>query len=162
MDATRLRNGPVTPTERLELIQLKEAIMVEYVSKAKATGGRKGRVWTESGSIDNKVVPPGVSVPGVTPEELLAAAWGACYGGAYAFEANLAGVPTTPEFHVEVVLNVDNGAYDISRAELTVISTEGDPAILAEVAAKAHARCPVSKAFVNGIASVAVEVDNGQ
>lgn len=131
---------------------------MEYSSTARATGGRKGRVWTDTGSIDSKVVPPGVNAAGVTPEELLAGAWAACYGGAYAYEANLAGAPADPEFHVEIVLSVHDRSYEITRAELTVISPSGDPATLRDVAAKAHARCPVSKVFANGISSISVQV----
>ncbi|OWU84708.1 hypothetical protein ATO6_10200 [Oceanicola sp. 22II-s10i] len=131
---------------------------MEYPSTARATGGRKGRVWTETGSIDSKVIPPGVTTPGVTPEELLAGAWAACYGGAYAYEANLAGVPTDPEFHVEVVLSVNDGVYEITKATLTVMATSGDPATLKDVADKAHIRCPVSKVFANGMATVSVGV----
>lgn len=129
---------------------------MEYAAHAKATGGRKGRVWTANGSIDSKVVPPGVTAPGVTPEELLAAAWGACYGGAYAYEATQAGITPDPEFSVEVVLDVDDGVYTISRASLVVHSGGDDPALAAKVADLAHARCPVSKLFVNGISDVRV------
>lgn len=131
---------------------------MDYSSTARATGGRRGRVWTETGSIDSKVVPPGVNAPGVTPEELLAGAWAACYGGAYAFEARLAGVTTDPEFHVDVVLSVNDGTYEITRATLTVMATSGDPAALRDIAEKAHIRCPVSKVFANGMSSVNVEV----
>ena len=131
---------------------------MDYRATAFAKGGRKGWVKTESGSIDSKVVPPGGGASGVTPEELLAGAWGACYGGAYAFEANAAGLTPNAQFRAEVVLSVNDGIYEISSAELTVLAEEGDSAALSEVAAKAHERCPVSKVFRNGIGTVRVEV----
>lgn len=129
---------------------------VEYAAHAKATGGRRGRVWTETGSIDSRVTPPGVETNGVTPEELLAAAWGACYGGAYAFEARAAGVTTDPEFAVEVVLDVEDGYFEITRAVLTVLAPNENQAIVREVAEKAHARCPVSKVLAGGIGELRV------
>lgn len=128
---------------------------MEYTAKVSATGGRQGRVWTATGSIDSRVVPPGVTAPGVTPEELLGAAWGACYGGAYAFEARQAGIATDPEFSVEVVLDVNDGVYTISRAVLTVLA-ETDHDAVREVARLAHARCPVSKVFEHGVSEVRV------
>lgn len=128
---------------------------MEYTANVRATGGRKGKVWTPSGSIDSRVVAPGVTAPGVTPEELLGAAWGACYGGAYAVEARAAGVVTDPEFAVEVVLDVDDGIYTISRAVLTVLAGD-DGDTVREVARRAHERCPVSKVFEHGVGEVRV------
>lgn len=129
---------------------------MEYISQISATGGRGGRVWNESGSLDTAVGAPGVRAEGVTPEELLAAAWGACYGSAYAAEARAAGVATDPKFEVEVVLSVHDGIYTISRAALRVVAPDDDPSAVRATAALADARCPISKMFGNGIDEVIV------
>lgn len=126
---------------------------MDYASTALATGGRKGRVWTESGSIDSKVVRP------ASPQKVSRLRnFSRGPGEPVMAGPNLAGVPTDPQFRVDVVLSVNDGTYEITRAELTVLVIESDREVLAEVAAKAHASCPVSKVFANGISSVSVEV----
>jgi osmotically inducible protein OsmC len=131
---------------------------MEHVAQVNATGGRTGRVWTESGSIDATVVPPGATTPGVTPEELLAAAWGACYGSAYAFEARAAGISPTPQFAIEVVLDVDEGVYTVSRATLAVPAGDDNQEVVREVAQRAHVRCPISKVLAGGVSAVEVRL----
>lgn len=129
---------------------------MEHAALVRAAGGRRGRVWTDSGSINSAVVMPGSAASGVTPEELLAAAWGACYGSAYAAEARAEGIAPDPHLVVEVVLDVDEGVYTISRASLTVLADGDQEAAAREVAGRAHARCPISKVFEVGISDVRV------
>lgn len=135
---------------------------MEYAAEIRAVGGRNGRVWNEAGTLSLSVIPPGSNRSGVTPEELLGAAWGACFGGAFAFEAKeLSGVSGSPEMRVEVVLEALDGEYEIILASLEVVPNEGD--VIDEVvlaAQRAHERCPVSKVFGQGVSQVGVHVQS--
>ena len=132
--------------------------MKEFPAHVQARGGRKGRVWNESRTLDLAVIPPGVAGTGVTPEEMIAAAWGSCYGSAYAAGARAAGISVDPQISVEVVLGVEDNEYTITRAALTLSAApEDDPAVVREVSAVAHARCPISKVLEHGGAVVTVD-----
>lgn len=131
---------------------------MEYPARVRSTGGRRGRVWNETKSLDSVVVPPGSSAAGVTPEEFLGAAWSSCYGSAYAAAAREAGVSADVEFQADVVLSVTDNDYTVSRATLTVIARDQDPLTVQDLAAQAHARCPISKLLESGVHEVSINV----
>lgn len=131
---------------------------MEYPSRVRSAGGRSGRVWNESRSLDVAVVPPGVTAPGVTPEEFLGAAWTSCYGSAFAAAVREAGLTAEAEFQADVVLSVTDGEYSVSSAVLTVTAPDIDPTALDELAAQAHARCPISKVLGSGVREVSIKV----
>jgi len=131
--------------------------MPEFTSNAVGTGGRGGRVWSESKSYEHAVGIPGVASNGVTPEELLAGAWAACFGGAFLLIAGNHGIDASAaRFHTAVTLDSDlqNMRFDITRVQLEVELAGVDDATVDMVLAEAHDICPVSKLFVNGAGEV--------
>ena len=130
--------------------------MAVFTSRASGTGGRDGKVWTQSGSLEHTVVMPGAQ-GGVQPEELIAAAWASCYGGAFHFVAVRAGIDVgAPTFHTAITLdsNIESADFDIVRAELEVEAPGIDAALLGRLVNEAHEICPTSKLIVRGAREV--------
>jgi lipoyl-dependent peroxiredoxin len=115
---------------------------------AGATAGREGRASSPDGKIDLALSPPGSKGPGTNPEQLFAAGYSACFGGAIGAAAGLAKVPLKPadiKVTATVNLNKDDSGYflDVTlNAELNGI----DQAQTEALVAKAHTICPYSKA----------------
>src|SRR4051794_30006594 len=113
---------------------------------AGATAGREGRATSPDGKIDLALSPPGSKGAGTNPEQLFAAGYSACFGGAIGAAAGLAKVPLRPadiKVTATVNLNKDDGGYflDVTlNAELNGIDQTG--ALVAE----AHTICPYSQA----------------
>ena len=128
---------------------------VVYTAKAKATGGRDGRVTSSDQFLDVKLaVPKAMGGPGggTNPEELFAAGYSACFLGAMKFVANrdklkishdayieaevgIGPIPTG--FGIEVTLNVHLEGLDANEAQSLVNA--------------AHVVCPYSNATRNNI-----------
>ena len=49
---------------------------------ASATAGREGKATSPDGKINLNLSPPGSNGPGTNPEQLFAAGYSACFGGA--------------------------------------------------------------------------------
>ena len=115
---------------------------------AGATAGREGRATSPDGKIDLALSPPGSKGAGTNPEQLFAAGYSACFGGAIGAAAGLAKVSLRPadiKVTGTVNLNKDDGGYflDVTlNAELNGI----DQAQTEALVAKAHTICPYSKA----------------
>jgi len=115
---------------------------------AGATAGREGRATSPDGKIDLALSPPGSKGPGTNPEQLFAAGYSACFGGAIGAAAGLAKVSLKPAditVTATVNLNKDGSDYflDVTlNAELNGI----DQAQTEALVAKAHTICPYSKA----------------
>jgi lipoyl-dependent peroxiredoxin len=120
---------------------------------ASATAGREGKATSPDGKIDLKLSPPGSNGPGTNPEQLFAAGYSACFGGAIGAAAGLAKVPlrmadikvtATVRLHeesgffIDTALDAELAGVDQQQAELLV--------------AKAHTICPYSKATRGNIA----------
>ena len=106
---------------------------------ASATAGREGKATSPDGKINLALSPPGSHGPGTNPEQLFAAGYSACFGGAIGAAAGLAKVAAT------VNLNKDDSGYflDVTlNAELNGIDQARSEALVA----KAHTICPYSKA----------------
>jgi len=125
-----------------------------YTAEVTATGGRDGHVKSSDGALDFQLRKPkelGGQGGATNPEELFAAAWGACYLGALGTIAAKAGVDVS-EANVKVLVsfNKDGNSYALS-ADLDVHI----PGVTAEetqsLADKAHAVCPYSKATKGNI-----------
>jgi Ohr subfamily peroxiredoxin len=115
---------------------------------ASATAGREGRASSADGKINLQISPPGSHGPGTNPEQLFAAGYSACFGGAIGAAASIAKIPlkmadikvtTTVRlhkdddgFHIDASLNCELNGVDQPQAEALV--------------AKAHTICPYSKA----------------
>ncbi|WP_421939625.1 organic hydroperoxide resistance protein [Pedobacter sp.] len=120
-----------------------------YTAEVTATGGRDGHVKSSDGIIDFDLKKPkelGGQGGATNPEQLFAAAWGACYLGALGSIAEREGVDTSEaQVNVLISFNKDGNAFVLS-ADLDVhipsITTEEAQ----QIADKAHKTCPYSKA----------------
>jgi len=125
-----------------------------YTAEVLATGGRDGHVKSSDGQIEFELRKPkelGGQGGATNPEQLFAAAWGACYLGALGSVAERDGVDTTDAtVNVLVSFNKDGNAFVLS-ADLDVhipgIATEEAQ----KIAEKAHHACPYSKATKGNI-----------
>src|SRR5262245_36483811 len=115
---------------------------------ASATAGREGRASSADGKIDLQLSPPGSKGAGTNPEQLFAAGYSACFGGALLAAAGLAKVALRPadvKVTATVNLNKDDSGYflDVTlNAELNGIDQTQTEALVA----RAHTICPYSKA----------------
>ncbi len=135
---------------------------MRHVSEAIGQGGRLGSIESLSGSYQHEVRIPGVKRTGVTPEELLAGAWAACFGMVFIELARAAGLDATDVRHkASVVLEADRGEYTITEATLEVLVPDIEPPTVARLIDDAHRRCPVSKLLTGGVASVDVRAAAG-
>lgn len=115
---------------------------------ATTTGGRDGRSVSSDGKIDFAISPPGSNGPGTNPEQLFAAGYSACFGGAIGAAAGLAKIPLRGKdikVTATVVLNKDDSGYFLS-ATLNGEMPGVDQAQAEALVAKAHTICPYSKA----------------
>ena len=124
---------------------------VLYTAEATATGGRKnGRAWSSDGAIDVQINPPkevGGSGEGTNPEQLFAAGYAACFDNALATVARMEKVSpgqTTVTALVSLAKHPEGG-YAL-EVELRVAIPELDRAQAEDLLAKAHRRCPYSRA----------------
>lgn len=130
---------------------------MKHVSEAVGSGGRLGRVRSTSGSYDHEVRIPGMKAEGVTPEEMIAGAWVACFGMTFIDAARSAEVDATAvEYHGKVTLEAAKGTYTITEATLTIDAPELDPDLVDELAERTHQVCPVSKVLTEGVAKVEI------
>lgn len=115
---------------------------------ATTTGGRDGRSISADGKINHQISPPGSNGPGTNPEQLFAAGYSACFGGAIGAAAALAKVPLSAKnikVTATVTLRKDDSGFFIAatlNAELPGV----DQAQAESLVAKAHTICPYSKA----------------
>jgi lipoyl-dependent peroxiredoxin len=133
--------------------------MPQFSYSAIGTGGRDGAVSSESGSFNHATVPPGSRRPGVTPEELVAAAWAACFGTTLLHTARDHGIDTSDAVcRARVTFHADHrrGEYSISEADLSVYVAGVEPSALEPALAEAHEKCPVSKLLTSGVPDLAV------
>jgi Ohr subfamily peroxiredoxin len=115
---------------------------------ATATAGREGKATSADGKINLNLSPPGSHGPGTNPEQLFAAGYSACFGGAIGVAASLAKVPLkAADIKVTATVNLnknDSGFFlDVTlNADLKGVDQTQSEALVA----KAHTICPYSKA----------------
>jgi len=115
---------------------------------ASATAGREGKAVSSDGKINLDLSPPGSNGRGTNPEQLFAAGYSACFGGAIGAAASQLKIPLrAADVKVSAVVNLnkdDSGFFIdvILNAELNGV----DQAKTEEIVAKAHTICPYSKA----------------
>ncbi|WP_316788402.1 organic hydroperoxide resistance protein [Pedobacter frigoris] len=125
-----------------------------YTASVIANGGRDGHIKSNDGILDLNLRKPkemGGQGGATNPEQLFAAAWGACYLGALGSVAQHDGVDVTEAtVEVHVSFNKDGNAFALS-ADLDVhipgITTEEAQ----HLADKANRACPYSKATKGNI-----------
>ena len=91
---------------------------------------------------------------GTNPEELMAAAHAGCFTMKLSFELNAAGF-TADEIETRCDINLENGAIITSELKCRAKVPGIDAAKFSEIANKAKAECPVSKAY----SSVEISLD---
>jgi|HubBroStandDraft_3_1064219.scaffolds.fasta_scaffold725977_1 osmotically inducible protein OsmC len=126
---------------------------VLYTSDVTAEGARHGHVRSSDGLLDHDLaLPPGMGGRGdkTNPEQLFAAGYAACFGGAVEFVALQAKKKTGV---VKVRAQVGVGPFDEGkgegftlRVELDVTIPEQDQKSAEELVAAAHRTCPYSNA----------------
>src|SRR5215471_5460447 len=121
---------------------------------ASATAGREGRSTSPDGKINLQISPPGSNGPGTNPEQLFAAGYSACFGGAIGAAAAIAKIPIRGKdvkVTATVVLNKDDSGFFL-KATLNAELPGVDQAQAEALVAKAHTICPYSKATRGNIA----------
>ncbi|AYB42449.1 organic hydroperoxide resistance protein [Paenibacillus lautus] len=123
-----------------------------YTADVKVIGGREGSVESTDGVLNHKLSMPkelgGPGGAGTNPEQLFAAGYGACYESALANIARKEGVELKDVvIHSQVSIGKDEGADGFKLAVKLKIEMPGIERSQAEdLAKKAHAFCPYSKA----------------
>ncbi len=119
-----------------------------YTASVTAIGGRNGHIKSSDGVLDLELrKPKELEGQGGTtnPEQLFAAAWGACYLGALGSVAAHDGVDVTDaHVNVQVSFNKDGNAFVLS-ADLDVHIPGLGHDEAQHLAEKAHKGCPYSK-----------------
>lgn len=118
-----------------------------YTAHATITGGRDGHAVTDDNKIDVKLVPPGSGKDGTNPEQLFAAGYGACFGGAVAAVGKSQNATGNVTVKADVNLNKDDaGGFFLSVVLDANIDGLDDEEKLEEIVLSAHHMCPYSKA----------------
>lgn len=123
-----------------------------YTADVKVTGGRTGEVESSDGVLKHSLSMPkelgGPGGEGTNPEQLFAAGYGACYESALSHIARKEGAQlNNVEIHTQVMIGNDEGADGFKLAVKINVRMPGIERDKAEdLAKKAHAFCPYSKA----------------
>lgn len=141
-----------------------DSIQVVYTTSATATGGRNGHTRSHDGQVDVDLsVPKAMGGPGragtTTPEDLFAAGYAACFGGALDFVARQHGKNASG---ASVTCAVSIGPRDAGGFGLAVTLRVEDASLpqqeLQALAREAHDNiCPYSHATRNNV-DVRIEV----
>ncbi len=120
---------------------------VGYQTTAYSTGGRSGKVSVDDGALNFDMVPPGDAKPGTNPEQLFAAAYAACFGGAmhHVVRVHKLHVPA-PDVQVTIGLGRNAAGNNQLEAHIVAIIQGVDQATADGLAQEAHAICPYSHA----------------
>ena len=125
-----------------------------YTAHVVAKGGRNGHVKSNDGILDIELKKPkemGGQGGAANPEQLFAAAWGACYLGALGSIAELEGIDAAEaSVNVEVSFHQNGNSFVLS-AELDVHIPNISQEEAQKLAEKAHRVCPYSKATKGNI-----------
>jgi Ohr subfamily peroxiredoxin len=122
-----------------------------YTAVATATHGRDGAVRSDDGTIDHKLsIPKGMGGPGgagTNPEQLFAAGYAACFGGALGLVARMQKSPMkSGEITAHVTIGkTEKGGYALAvelHGKLDGVSKEEAQKLLEA----AHQVCPYSNA----------------
>ncbi|KRV43243.1 MULTISPECIES: organic hydroperoxide resistance protein [Bacillus] len=132
-----------------------------FTAKVKAQHGRAGHVRSDDGVLDHNIVMPNAKKGGETgtnPEQLFAAGYAACFGGALEQVAKKQGVEIESEVegHVSLLKDESDGGFKLGVK--LIVSAKGlDHDKAKELVEAAHEFCPYSKA-TRGNIEVELEV----
>jgi lipoyl-dependent peroxiredoxin len=142
------------------------ALKILHTSRATATGGRNGHTQNSDGLVSVDLsVPKGMGGPGkpntTTPEDLFAAGYAACFGGAVELVARQKQLPAR-DISVEAAVGIgttEEGKFGL-KVDLTVRVAGLTQAQADDLVREAHQVCPYSRATRNnvdvGLAAVVV------
>ena len=118
-----------------------------YTARPHTIGGREGRSRSDDGHLQIRLDRPGAQGKGTNPEQLFAAGWSGCFGGAMAVAARnrKLTLPADTRIDAEVDLRQGQSGYSLA-ARLQIHVPRIDPAIAQEIVDEAHEICPYSKA----------------
>lgn len=125
-------------------------IKPRYTAEVAITGGREGNARSSDGVLDVQIRPPkanGVS-DGTNPEQLFAAAWGACFlsaVGAVARESETDVSEARLNVDVSVGEDASNGGSGL-MAKISLSVPGQEKSGIETLLEKANAMCPYSKA----------------
>ncbi|HEY1075049.1 MAG TPA: organic hydroperoxide resistance protein [Fontimonas sp.] len=131
-------------------------LKVLYTAHAVASGGRNGHTESRDGVVKADLsVPKEMGGPGkpgtTTPEDLFAAGYAACFGGAVDFLAGQMQLkPKSVEIEVAVGIGPDDSGFGL-KADITAWISGLTEADANKLVAAAHQFCPYSKATRNNI-----------
>ncbi|HWR23221.1 MAG TPA: Ohr family peroxiredoxin [Feifaniaceae bacterium] len=129
--------------------------MALYQTTARSVNGRNGVVTVENSKLTFELASPiamgGNTDDAVNPEQLFAAGYAACFGGAlhHVIRARKLRIPL-PEAKLTVGLDIVNGGHVLS-ADITGLFKELDQATADDIMREAHTVCPYSKATMGNI-----------
>jgi len=119
-----------------------------YTAKAHTTGGREGGAFhSDDGRLDVKLSPLGGPGAGISPEQLFAAGWSACFLAAIKLVAGKKKVtlPADVAIDAEVDLGTTHGVFGLA-ARLNVSLPGMDRQAAQALVETAHQVCPYSRA----------------
>lgn len=112
------------------------------------SGGREGKATSADGKINLQISPPGSGGPGTNPEQLFAAGYSACFGGAVKAAAAQNKITVDPK-NIKVTATVNLNKEDSGFFIDVTLNTEIagiDQAQVEKLVEQAHTICPYSKA----------------
>jgi Ohr subfamily peroxiredoxin len=134
------------------------AVQVLYTGDATVRGARHGHAESSDGNLKVTLAAPkslgGDDGAGTNPEQLFAAAWGACFGGAMEYIARSKGLDVS-DAAIETKIGVgpsSSGAFGLT-AQMTVTIPSLDQAAAEELVAAADKGCPYSNAVRGNVES---------
>lgn len=139
-----------------------DKVNVLYTATARSEGGRNGTTLSGDGLIDlNLSVPKAMGGPGkagaTTPEDLFAAGYAACFGGAVDYMATKHNLkPSSLVIEAAVGIGSDATGFGL-KVELTALVGGLSPADAEKIVTLGHQFCPYSKA-IRGNVEVSVTV----
>jgi osmotically inducible protein OsmC len=131
-----------------------EKIKKSYTATATNKGGRTGKVRTNDGMLDLELAMPkeiGGTGRKTNPEQLFAAAYASCFGGALAFvsrRVNTDDAEITVEIHSG---EAENGGYGLAADIFVRIPQAGSLEEAQKLAELAHKNCMYSNAVKGNI-----------
>ena len=134
------------------------AVQALYTGDATVRGARHGRAESSDGRLKVNLSTPramgGDDGPGTNPEQLFAAAWSACFGGAMEYIARQKNIQLG---EVEIATKIgigpgDGGVFGLT-AEMTVNVPALSQAEAEKLVAEADVACPYSNAVRGNVPS---------
>lgn len=132
-------------------------LTILHTARATATGGRNGHTQNSDGLVSVDLsVPQAMGGPGkpgtTTPEDLFAAGYAACFGGAVELVARQQNLPAR-DMAVEAAVGIgktDAGTFGL-KVDLTVRMTGVSQEVADRLVRDAHQVCPYSHATRNNV-----------